>query len=176
MGVDVIAGIVGAIAQSVINATVDKQGKAAPGSGRAYYNAVIVTTVCLMPALFLLFGIASLPGAIQGEGGGWTFVLIGIGGAVAFGAVVAHQVIGRDVTWDDNGLLFRWFRNEANLGWGDIEKVEIRPHNRAHARIRFRDGRTFDVSAQFTGCNGLLRDLARHGVPFHKWGTSQPLA
>ena len=170
-----IAGIVGALAQTLINASVDQQRSTGSGQGRAYYNWLVTGVACLLPALFLLFFFASLPAAIQGQGGAWQFVLVALVGLAAMVPMVATQIIRREAVWDEKGVRFRWLTGEANLEWDEIEKVEIRQYNRGHARITFRDGRTFGMGAQFTGCNALLRDIALREIPFFQWGTTKPL-
>ncbi len=167
-----IAGIVGAIVRSLIGASVDQHGG---GRRRAYYNWVITATACLLPAMFFVFFIATIPAALQGLEGGWLFMLIALASTVGFGALVARQIIRREAVWDEKGVRFRWLGGAADLAWSEIEKVEIRSYSKGYARIRFRDGRTFGIGAQCTGCNALLRALGQHGVPFHKWGTSEPL-
>lgn len=172
-GADMIAGIVSAVVRTLITASVDQQGGS---KRRAYYSWVLMATAALPLLLFAVFFLAGIGSMLQGQEGAWVITLIGFAATGLFGWLIAHQMLGREVTWDETGVHFRWFRNEADLAWSDIEKVEIRPHRRTHARIRFSDGRTFGVAAQMTGCNALLRELARRGIPFHRWGTTQPLA
>lgn len=170
-----IANLVGYIARSLVEASVNRDAPAGATRKRAYYNWVILT-IAVIP--LLLFGFFFVGGAVNmanGFSNGLGIMLIGLVMTVGWGCLIAFQILGREVVWDEKGLKFRWFRNEANLAWTDIEKVEMRPHRRDHARIRFRDGRTFVVSSKFSGCNALLRDIAVRGIPFHTWGTSEPL-
>jgi len=167
-----IAGIVGAIARTVIGASVDQHGG---GRRRAYYNWVVTTAACLPLAVFLLIFVGGAVNVANGYGSGWQIALLGLAMTVGYAALVGRQIIRREAVWDAKGVRFRWLGGEADLAWSEIEKVEIRPFSKGYARIRFRDGRTFGIGAQCTGCNALLRELGRHGIPFHKWGTSKPL-
>lgn len=167
-----IAGIVGGLVRALVTASVDQQGGA---QRRAYYNGVVTTIACLPMAIFVFFFVAGIWGMVQGSGSAWQIVLIGLGMTAGYGFLLARQIIGREAVWDERGVRFRWLGNEANLAWSEIEKVEMRRHSRNYARIRFKDGRTFGIGAQCTGCNALLHALGQRGVPFHKWGTSEPL-
>lgn len=51
----------------------------------------------------------------------------------------------------------------------------MRSYNGSYARITLRDGGTFGIGAQFTGCNALIREIALPGIPFYRWGTTKPL-
>lgn len=165
--------IIAAVARSLINASVDRDGRKGTVR-RAYYNWVIYAVASLPIAIFAFFIAAGLYNLAQGYSG-WEVVLIGLAGVVMIGGVMAWQLVNRSAEWSDKGVHFRWLTGEAALAWTDIEKIEIRAARRNYARVRFRDGRTFGVSVQLTGGNALLRELQRRGVPVVKWGTSEPL-
>jgi hypothetical protein len=165
--------IIAAVARSLVNASVDRDGRKGTVR-RAYYNWVIYAVASLPVAIFVFFIAAGLYNVTQGYNG-WEVVLIGLAGVALIGGVMAWQLVKRSAEWSDKGVRFRWLTGEADLAWTDIEKIEIRLLRRNYARIRFRDGRTFGVSAQLTGGNALLRELQRRGVPVMKWGTNEPL-
>lgn len=169
------AGIFGALITSLMAASADRRTEDGKPIRRAYYGLFIKIVVSLPLGLFLIFAIGGLANMMQGYSGAWQILLIGLGGFLLLGWLIAREFLNRSVTWSDAGAKFRWLRGEADLAWSDIEKIEIRPGQRNHARIRFRDGRHFGVSVFLTGGNALLHELQRRGVPVVKWGTSEPL-
>ena len=174
-----IAGLVGMAARSVAAWAVRSREESGPPLQRAYYGWVITAIAALPVVIFGFFIFAGFYLMAQSYGTdyptGGEVVLIGLAGLLLMGGLLANNMIKRTAEWDDTGVHFRWLTGEADLGWNEIEKIEVKPHSRKFVRIRFRDGRTFPMSAFFTGGNTLLHELQRHGVPVHKWGTSQPL-
>ncbi len=174
-----IAGLVGVVVRNVAAWSVESAEENGPPLQRAYYGGVITAIAALPAVIFGFFIFAGFYLMAQSYGtdypAGGEVVLLGLAGFLVMGGILGHTFLRRSAEWDDTGVRFRWLTGHANLSWSDIEKVEIRPHRKHYGRIRFRDGRTFPMSAYFTGGNTLLRELSRRGVPFCKWGTSQPL-
>ncbi len=170
-----VGGIVGSLITSLMAASADRRMEGGKPIRRAYYGWFIKIVAALPLALFVIFAIGGLSNLMQGYSSAWQILAIGLGGGLLFGWLIAREFINRSVEWSDTGANFRWLNGEADLAWSDIEKIEIRPGQRNHARIRFRDGRHFGVSVFLTGGNALLHELQRRGVPVVKWGTSEPL-
>ncbi|MEQ1784409.1 MAG: hypothetical protein ABMA14_23910 [Hyphomonadaceae bacterium] len=163
------------IFQSIASAAANAGDTRAPGGGgRAYYGGVVTTMMFLPVAMFVFFILAGLWTMQQGSDSGWSIVLIGLGGTAVLGFVLAQEFWKRSVEWNDKGVRFRWLSGEADLAWSEIEKVEIKTFQGGFSPIRFRDGRKFTVSPYLTGSRELLRELARRGVAFYKWGTTKP--
>ena len=174
-----IAGLVGMAARSVAAWAVRSREESGPPLQRAYYGWVITAIAALPVVIFGFFIFAGFYLMAQSYGTdyptGGEVVLIGLAGLLLMGGLLANNMIKRTAEWDESGVHFRWLTGEADLAWNQIEKIEVKPHSRKFVRIRFRDGRKFPMSAFFTGGNTLLRELQKHGVPVHKWGTSQQL-
>ncbi len=171
-----LTALIRMLVQALAQGVADRGNASASGGGRAYYSGVVTTIVFLPLAVFLVLVGAGLANVSRGYESSWSIVLIGLCGIGAFGFLMAREFWKREVRWNDQGVRFRWLSGEADLKWADIEKVEVRTLQRNYARIQFRDGRTFGVSTYLTGSRELLRELARHGVAFYKWGTSTPVS
>lgn len=170
-----IANVVGMLIRSLVTGSLNRDEASKGAIRKAYFNWVVCTIVSLPVVLFAFFAFAGAMNLAQGYDGSWQILLIGLGGMAVLGWYIAREFVGRTAQWTDDGVAFHWFNGEANLTWDAIDSIEVRPHRRNYARIRFRDGRTFGVSAFLSGGNALLSELARHGVGFVKWGTSEPL-
>jgi hypothetical protein len=170
-----VGGIVGSLITSLMAASADRHMEDGKPIRRAYYGLFIKILAALPLGLFAIFVVGGVANMVQGYSSAWQILAIGLGGFLLFGWLIAREMINRSVEWSDTGAKFRWLNGEADLAWSDIEKIEIRPAQRNHARIRFRDGRLFGVSVFLTGGNALLHELQRRGVSVMKWGTSEPL-
>lgn len=170
-----IGNLLGMVVRSALTASVTARENSGPPLRRAYYGWGIKTVVAIPVLMFAFFFVVSLTTLGNGSENGILFVLITLGCTVTLGGILGHTYIKRTAEWDDTGVKFRWLTGQADLKWSDIERVEMRRGRKDFARIRFRDGRTFGMSVYFIGGNTLLRELARHGVPACKWGTSEPL-
>jgi hypothetical protein len=163
------------VVQSLASAAANAQGHSAPGGGRTDDSGVITTMVFFPVALFLFFTVAGVWSVKLGSEEGGLRVLLGLGGTGLIAILLGHAFLERTAVWNESGVRFPWLTGEADLTWGDIEKVDVRAMRGGHARIRCRDGRTFGVSSYLAGSRELLRELSRRGVAFHTWGTSQPV-